>query len=278
MKIKEAIYHQPLRKLFVDTLIKRKLSNRIVGKFADSRASTSVIKEFERAYNINRSLFKKPHQNGFHTLNEFFTREYIDQIIAEAFPNNPKADLHSPAEGFLSIQTEINPASVIQAKRFTYSLIEFLGTNAEKYNRGTMMKIRLTPREYHHIHYADNGIITAFRDIKGNYYTSDHPGTDRIRKVYCKSHRHITEIKTENFGRVTYAEIGATFVGTIIQNNNLEDSVQYGDKKSMFKFGGSTLILLFEKGRLNLNKRLDELANSDREIYTGLGEVLGRRL
>jgi len=278
MKIKNALYHEPIRKLFLDTFIKRRISNRIIGKFADSRASASVIKEFEKIYHINRSLFEKPYNDGFHTLNEFFTREYLSEVITKAFPKNPNGSLLSPAEGFLSIQTNINPVSIVQAKGFTYSLDEFLGEGAEKYDHGTMMRIRLTPREYHHVHYIDNGIITMFRNINGSYYTSDYPAISRIKKVYCKSHRHITEIKTENFGTIAYAEIGATFVGTIIQNNEFGDFVQYGDKKSRFKFGGSTLILLFEKGRLNLDKRLDELVNNDREIYAGLGEVLGRRL
>jgi len=277
MKIKEAIYHQPLRKLFVDTLIKRKLSNRIIGRFADSRASASIIKKFEKDYHINRSLFKKPFTDGFHTLNEFFTREYLEKTIKKAFPKNSAANLHSPAEGFISIQTKINTESIIQAKGFTYSLSELLGKNSKAYNNGTMIKIRLTPKEYHHVHYFDNGSIISFKDIKGNYYTSDYPATNEIKNVFCKSHRHITEIKTEKFGRITYVEIGATFVGTIVQNNNLGDSVKYGDKKSMFKFGGSTLILLFEKGRLNLDKRLSMLVNSGKEAYVKLGESIGSR-
>jgi len=276
--MKNVLYYEPLKKLFLDTFIKRRISNRIIGKFADSRASASVIKKFEKIYHIDRSLFEKPYNDGFHTLNEFFTRDYLNEVITKAFPKNPSRNLLSPAEGFLSIHSDIKPACIIQAKGFTYSLDEFLGGGAEKYDHGTMMRIRLTPREYHHVHYIDNGIITLFRNIKGSYYTSDYPATNKIKKVYCKSHRHITEIKTENFGTIAYVEIGATFVGTIIQNNEFGDFVQYGDKKSRFKFGGSTLILLFEKGRLSLNKRLDELVNSDREIYTGLGEVLGRRL
>ena len=274
--IKNALYHEPLRKILLDTLIKRKVSNRVVGKFADSKLSRIVIRKFERSYKIDRSLFIAPHKNGYRTLNEFFTRDYKDSIIHKAFPHPFTSHLHSPTECYLSLQTNINPESIVQAKNFTYTLKEFLGSKpSEKYQGGTLIKLRLTPKEYHHAHYIDNGIITDFRDIKGNYYTSESASTKKVKKMYCKSHRHVMEIKTENFGTVIYVEVGATFVGTIIQNNKVGDTVKYGDKKSVFKFGGSTIFLLFEKNKIILNSKLTELAKTTEEMYVSLGEVLG---
>ena len=50
IKIKEALYHAPLKKILLDTLIKRRVSNRVVGKFADNILSRMVIRKFEKAY------------------------------------------------------------------------------------------------------------------------------------------------------------------------------------------------------------------------------------
>jgi len=278
MKIKNALYREPLKKILLDTLIKRKVSNRVVGKFADSSLSRIVIKKFEKAYHIDRSLFIAPHKNGYHTLNEFFTRDYKEHAIRKSFPHPFDNNLHSPTECYLSLQTNINPESIVQAKNFTYSLKEFLGDEPGKnYQGGTLIKLRLTPKEYHHAHYIDNGRIISFKDIKGNYYTSESASTRKVKKMYCKSHRHVMEIKTENFGSVYYIEVGATFVGTILQNNKVGDVVKYGDKKSVFKFGGSTVFLLFEKGKLNLSENLHKLAETTNEIYVSLGEILGSK-
>ena len=278
IKIKEAMYHEPLKKILLDTIIKRKVSNRVIGKFAESKLSRIVIRKFEKAYKIDRSLFIAPHKNGYRTLNEFFTRDYKDSIIHKAFPHPQDNSLHSPTECYLSLQTNINTDSIVQAKNFTYSLKEFLGSEpGESFQGGTLIKLRLTPKEYHHAHYIDNGVITNFKDIKGNYYTSEAASTRKVKKMYCKSHRHIMEIKTENFGNVYYIEVGATFVGTIIQNNKVGDTVKYGDKKSVFKFGGSTVFLLFEKSKLNLSENLHKLAETTNEIYVSLGEILGSK-
>lgn len=273
------LYHEPLQKLFLDTFVKRKISNRIIGKLANNPISKVFIKRFERVFKIDRSLFKKPHRGGYRTLNEFFTREYLDGITSKAFPKPFKGDLHSPVECYLSLQVGINPNSIIQAKGFTYSLSEFLGLKPSKnYNGGTLIKLRLTPKEYHHAHYFDDGKIVDFKDIKGSYYTSDFASVRKIKKMYCKSHRHITEIETKHFGKIYFTEVGATFVGTIEQNNKLGDKVKYGDKKSLFKFGGSTVFLLFEKEKVNLRKDLQELAKTDEEKYVALGEVLGKKI
>jgi len=278
MKIKEALYHEPLKKLFLDTFIKRKISNGIVGKFADNPLSKMVIKEFEKSFQIDRSQFIAPHKDGFHTLNEFFIRDYKDSILRKSFPYPQKGNLHSPTECYLSLQTNINPDSIVQAKGFTYSLKEFLGgiPNAN-FKNGTLIKLRLTPKEYHHAHYIDNGIIKSFKNIKGSYYTSEKASINKIKKMYCKSHRHIMEIQTESFGNIYYVEVGATFVGTIEQNNNIGDQVKYGDKKSKFKFGGSTVFLLFEKNKLELNSKLLDLSKTRNEVYVSLGEILGKK-
>jgi len=278
MKIKNALYYEPLKKILLDTLIKRRVSNRVVGKFAESKLSRIIIKKFERAYKIDRSLFIAPHKNGYRTLNEFFTRDYKESVIHKAFPHPFTGVLHSPTECYLSLQTNINLESIVQAKNFAYSLKEFLGSEpSEKYQGGTLIKLRLTPKEYHHAHYIDNGTIQNFKDIKGNYYTSESASTRKVKKMYCKSHRHVMEIKTENFGNVYYIEVGATFVGTIIQNNKVGDTVKYGDKKSVFKFGGSTVFLLFEKGKLNLSENLHKLAETTNEMYVSLGEIIGNK-
>ena len=88
----------------------------------------------------------------------------------------------------------------------------------------------------------------------------------------------ITEIDTECFGTIQYVEIGATCVGTICQTFLPGTPVHRGEEKGYFEFGGSCLVLLFEKARISFDA--DLVANSMRGLETkaNFGESLGRAL
>ena len=70
-------------------------------------------------------------------------------------------------------------------------------------------------------------------------------------------------------------EVGATCVGTIHQTWK-ENSVSKGEEKGYFSFGGSCMVLLFEKRRIVFDE--DLVRNSSQFLETrGLfGSSLGR--
>ena len=51
------------------------------------------------------------------------------------------------------------------------------------------------------------------------------------------------------------AEVGATMVGTIIQTYT-GNFAEKGKEKGYFKFGGSTVVLLFEKNKIRIDNDL----------------------
>ena len=57
------------------------------------------------------------------------------------------------------------------------------------------------------------------------------------------------------FGDVIMAEVGATMVGSIKQTYK-GNFVNKGEEKGYFKFGGSTVVLLFEKNKINIDEDL----------------------
>ena len=272
--VKKELYKSKIGRLILRAIVKRRPLTAGAGKFADSKASKMLIPWFVKKYGIDKSNFIVP-AKGFKTLNQFFTRDYKKKYLK--FPKNNNL-LCTPAEGYLSIQENINSNNVVQAKEFMYSVSELIGENASRFNGGTLIKLRLTPKEYHWFHYLDDARIDYFNNIAGSYYTSDNCGLEKINKLYTKSHRQVTMLKTKNFGEVAYVEIGATFVGTIIQNNIIGDNVKRGDKKGCFKFGGSTAILLFEKGKIEINKDILEKTMNNKEIYVNIGEVIGKAI
>jgi len=274
-KKKTWLYETKAGRIFLDLITKRKSTSKLVGFFANSVLSKKIIHSFARDYKIDinpeTSRFIIP-KDGFKTLNELFTRDYKKENI-----NFPKAGdiLCSPAEGYLSVQKNIDSSNLIQAKGFTYSISELLRESNLDFNGGTLLRIRLTPKEYHWFHYLDSAKIIKMKKIKGYSYTAEDISISHIPKMFCRSVRNITLLKTKNFGNVAYVEIGSTFVSSIFQNNNVGDNVKKGEKKGCFRFGGSTVILLFQKNKIKLTKKK---INSKRESYVKLGKVLGNKL
>ena len=85
----------------------------------------------------------------------------------------------------------------------------------------------------------------------------------------------ITIVDSPVFGRVTIVEIGATMVGSIFQTFNQGKPVQKGDEKGLFKFGGSCVVTLFQKGRIRFDADLLEHSANHIEVYARMGERLG---
>lgn len=272
--IKKSLYFTRIGRAILNSIVKKKPLTKVMGKFANTRASKLLIPRLKKSYKIDLTNFIVP-KGGFKTLNEFFTREYKTEFMT--FPSDLKV-LAAPAEGYLSIQNNIKSEEVVQAKGCSYSLSELIGESAKKYDGGVLVKLRLTPKEYHHFLYLDNGKITGFKDIAGYYYTSDHCGLNKIKNLYSKSHRHVTKIKTKNFGEIIYVEIGATFVGTIVQNNVVGDVVRRGDKKGCFKFGGSTAVILFAKNKVKFSSEILKKMHTHQEVYVTLGQVVGKKV
>jgi phosphatidylserine decarboxylase len=93
-------------------------------------------------------------------------------------------------------------------------------------------------------------------------------------EIFCLNKRQYVLITTAQFGDVVMAEVGATMVGSIMQT--YEGNVAgKGEEKGYFKFGGSTVVLLFEKNKIRVDK--DLLANTEKgfETYVLMGERIG---
>jgi phosphatidylserine decarboxylase len=65
-------------------------------------------------------------------------------------------------------------------------------------------------------------------------------------------------------------EVGATMVGSIVQTYT-GDFAKKGEEKGYFKFGGSTVVLLFEKSKIRIDEDLliNTLKGYETEIKEG---------
>jgi hypothetical protein len=75
-------------------------------------------------------------------------------------------------------------------------------------------------------------------------------------------------------GKVVVVAIGATAVGSIVQLNKPGDDVKKGECFGYFQFGGSTCIMLTQKGRMQFDDDLLETAVRELSIHSWISLCL----
>ena len=163
------IYENPVGRASFLWWVKRKTISRIYGLYCRTRMSARKIPRFIEEYDIDMTGCEAQYKN----FAQFFSREKTNVT----FPNEPQV-LGSPCEGMVTINTDIAPERMIAAKGADFSLAELFGDEklAEEYRGGTMVRIRLTPSNYHRMHFFDDGVVTAAKFLKGDLYSKPAGG------------------------------------------------------------------------------------------------------
>lgn len=215
--------------------------------------------------------------NEFKSFNDFFTRE----LNFDARPiNSDNNILISPGDGRITAYEDIDLDNIIQIKGLTYSLKELINDDnvASKYKNGICVVLRLCPTDYHRFHFIDSGIPYENHPIKGHYYSVNPIALKSVPKLFCENKREWSLFKSDNFKDVLHIEVGATCVGSIIQTYSPRVRVNKGDEKGYFKFGGSTTILFFEQGSIEIDADIIEQSKLGFECKVIFGENIGTKV
>lgn len=84
--------------------------------------------------------------------------------------------------------------------------------------------------------------------------------------VYGENSRCVVYMDTEEFGKVAIVLIGAMMVGSIILTAKVGDKLARTDELGYFAFGGSTIVVLWQKDALTFDQ--DLLENSEKYLET----------
>lgn len=260
----------------LELLIKKRFCSILFGKLQDLSISRFKIPPFVEKFQIDMSEAKREDITSYNSFNDFFTRELKKDARPISENNNI---LISPADGRIFAYENINIKNLIQAKDSHYTLEELLCDKslAEEYNDGTCIVVRLAPTDYHRFHFPDSGIAEKPKMIKGYYYSVNPMTLKKIIQVYCQNKREITVFNSDNFDKIVLVEIGATFVGSIIQTYIPGKCVKKGQEKGFFKFGGSTIIMLLKKGIVNIDEDIIQNTKKGYETKINMGEGIGMK-
>ncbi len=264
------IYRESILRFFYTSKIGKPLGmllaelpfiSRFIGWWFRQSWTKKKIIPFIAQFGIDATEFEQPVES-YPSFDAFFVRTLKKE-------SRPLAQgIIIPADGSYLFYQNVASCDDFLVKNKKFNIKKLIGIDsiARAYSQGSMVIASLSPSDYHRFHFLCDCIPGPARLINGPLYPI-HPLT-LIQNIVLltENKKMITELRTDRYGTILFIEIGATAVGTIHQTYQPGIAYKKGDEKGYFSFGGSSLILLFEKGRINLAK--DILTHSAQHIET----------
>lgn len=247
------------------------------GRKYDSPVSTKDIRPFIAFHRLNLAEVLHP-VDHFKSFNEFFYRELKPGSRPCAQPDDPRY-LVSPADCRSVVFNTISEATEIWVKGQQFSLRRLFGdayaSEVDRFQGGSLGIFRLAPQDYHRFHIPVDGVLGEPKAIEGQYYTVNPMAIRSNLDVYGENIRVLVPIDSPIFGRVMIVCVGAMMVGSTIITAKPHSQVSRTDELGYFKFGGSTLLLIFEPGKMVFDEDLILNAKSSVETLLRVGSSIG---
>ena len=237
------------------------------GRKYDDPASAREIQGFINFHQLDMSEVLKPMED-FKNFNEFFYRELKPDARPCSAPKNSKI-IVSPADCRSVVFNTLDAATKIWVKGREFSVERLLGNaypeDAKRYVGGALGIFRLAPQDYHRFHIPVDGIMDKPKLIEGEYYTVNPMAIRSALDVYSENVRIVVPINSVSHGRVMVICVGAMMVGSTVITRRTGEKVHRAEELGYFKFGGSTVLLLFEPGVMRFDDDLVDNSNGPLE-------------
>ena len=251
-KLLSFLYTNIFGRMLLKPLIQPQVS-KLAGRYLSSAHSKWLISKFIERNEINMDIYEECDYSSF---NDFFTRK----IKPDCRPVPEDLDvLISPCDCLATV-SPIQENTTFSIKNTEYTLRSLLRSPrlAKRFRGGYAYVLRLTVEDYHRYLYSVSGKQSKNYHIDGTYHTVNPIANDYL-PIYKENTREYTVIHSKEFGDVLQMEVGALLVGKI-SNHKQSTVVTRGEEKGFFEYGGSTIVVLTQKGRVT--PRSDLLTNS----------------
>lgn len=263
--------------------VKKMLKNMSVkqGVKFDNPASAREIASFIAFHNLDTDEIRDP-LDSFKTFNEFFYRKLKPTARPNEEPDNPFR-LVSGADCRMMAFETVDEATQIWIKGRDFSIARLLGDAAKSIdsldayqNGGALAIFRLAPQDYHRFHCPADATVGKPTWISGQYYTVNPMAIRSAIDVYGENIRVVVPFHSDEFGTFYAVCIGAMMVGSTVLTVKEGEKVKRGDEFGYFKFGGSTIVLVFEKDRVTWDSDIVDNAKAAIETLVRVGMGIGR--
>ena len=224
-----------------------------LGQWMDTSESLANLEDF-----INDPLYAvadaiRP-DHGWSSYNDFFSRR-LQPGLRPISAANDAAVIVAAADSSFCGHHQIRSDSTVVAKGLTWSVMELLDGSpyAEAFKDGFYGHSFLAPHNYHRFHAPVAGKLLELRTVMGRVAMDVHEQPDGSLSVSRSAigyqfhqQRGIAVLDTA-VGLVGVIPIGMGIVSSVTFTAPQHSTLQKGDELGYFSFGGSDVVLLFQK-------------------------------
>ena len=230
-----------------------------LGDFLNTTASIKGIKTFSKVQDFHiAEAAKSP--SGWMTFNQFFARHMkpgtrpIDGLCDDTI-------IVSPADSTPIVVDTISEDQKITAKGMTFSILELLKDSPykDKFEGGTFMHSFLNVNDYHRYHVPVEGVVKEIKNIPGKAFLQvirkedgSLGAVDGTGYQFTQA-RGLIVLESPILGYVAVLPIGMAEVSSAVLTAEEGATLSKGEEFGYFQFGGSDIIVLFEKDKVEIS-------------------------
>jgi phosphatidylserine decarboxylase len=250
----------------------RPLYDWLVALAQDMPWSARKIEPFVRKHRIDMSEFEP---GPFKTYAAFFDRRFLPGM--RLFPTNSN-EMGAFGEARYFGWERVDTGMSFPVKGAALDARQLLGREDRvgHFDGGPVILARLSPVDYHHLHFPDDGWVFDEDRLGDRLWTVNPTALRNQPDILFRNERHIQLLKTAHFGLLGFVEIGALSVGRIVQIHHKNEPFRRGAEKSVFKFGGSAVVLFGQTGAWRPAADILQHTQDGIETFLRLGEVIAR--
>jgi len=254
---------------------------REMGQFLNTRESAVHVDSFyhNTKYNKEADKWQDRPAGGWASFNQFFSRHWKDIDVARPLAPADRDNnvVVSAADSLFNGSWDVKDGRVV-IKGVRWPIEKLLHDIAGDFHEGSFMHAFLSPTDYHRQHAPVSGTVTVAKVIQEQVYlqvmddqaqngvglSPDHAllgpkqpletgndpedlaAPDLAGYQWCQT-RGLIVIDTEEYGKVAVLPVGMAQVSSVILSVSVGDTITKGQEISYFQFGGSDIVLVFQR-------------------------------
>jgi phosphatidylserine decarboxylase len=170
------------------------------------------------------------------------------------------------------------PAFFIKGQQFDFKALIRNDELFMRFRNSPVLISRLCPTGYHRFHFPCNAVIRKIYRVTGDYWSVSPIATRNRIAIFFENKRLVSVLQSEEVDQFLMIEIGATCVGTITPTAEVGHLYFKGEEKCYFSFGGSTVITIFQKNKMNFSEDLRKNSENGIETFALMGDEMGVKI
>eukprot|EP00759_Apiculatamorpha_spiralis_P053164 PhF_6_TR6118/c2_g1_i1/m.9035/K01613/psd, PISD; phosphatidylserine decarboxylase len=234
-------------------------------------------------YSINMTEYVPSNFEDYQSVNEWFIRK----LRPGSRPMDPNPNvIVSPADARMVAFYNLADAK-LWVKGDSFDVPTMLGREngiraCNDFNGGAIVVARLAPQDYHRFHAPVSGYILEIQNVKNTYWSVSADAARSDNDVFYNTRQIIIIDAGVAIGKVAYVAIGATCVGSVVLQQpdgsplTVGSKIVKGQELGYMQFGGSTVVLVFQAGMVQLDSDLLRSTRFEVETYIKVNQSVGQ--